>query len=55
MSESRPLTGAFVALAEQLEALASRPLQPRRAVLHQLAARFRAAATAEHAENRRAA
>jgi len=45
----------FVALAEQLEALASRPLQPRRALLRQLAERFRAAAAAEQAQDRRVA
>lgn len=43
------------ALAEHLERLARRPLQPRRAVLRQLAARFRAIAAAARADDRRAA
>jgi hypothetical protein len=40
---------------EQLEALARKPLQPRRALLRQLARRFRAIRAAERAQDRRAA
>lgn len=42
-------------LAEQLEAQARRPLAPRREALAELAARFRAIAAAERADDRRAA
>jgi len=46
-----------VAVAEWLEALARKPLQPRRRELRTLAARFRRQAEAEHHqhEDRRAA
>lgn len=40
---------------EQLEALARKPLQPRRALLRHLAVRFRAIGAAEPAQDRRAA
>ena len=40
---------------EQLEALARKPLQPRRALLRQLAQRFRAIGAAERSNDRRAA
>ena len=47
--------GGAVAVAEWLEALARKPLQPRRALLRQLAASFRAIAEVERADDRRAA
>jgi hypothetical protein len=55
MSQDKPTARRepWGALAQQLEVLASRPLQPRRAVLRQLAARFRAIA-ATRPEDRRA-
>lgn len=55
MQNPSPSPGAFVALAEQLERLASRPLQPRRAFLRWAAGRVRMIAAAELGSARRAA
>lgn len=47
--------GGAVAVAEWLEALARKPLQPRRRELRALAERLRAIAAAERVDDRRAA
>jgi hypothetical protein len=49
------LAGALLAVAEQLEAQARRPLAPRRRELRALAQRFRAIGAAERSNDRRAA